>query len=54
MALPASQKKKKSNLKEIDYFPEVNPFEDMDVEGLFDEAVSTPTREANSSNSSNI
>ena len=39
MALPASQKKKKSNLKEIDYFPEVNPFEDMDVEGLFDEAV---------------
>ena len=34
-----STRKRKVKLKEIDYFPEVDPFEDMDVEGLFDEAV---------------
>ena len=32
-------RRKKANLEEIDYFPDVDPFEDMDVEGLFDEAV---------------
>ena len=30
-------KKKKAKLEGIDYFPDVDPFEDMDVEGLFDE-----------------
>ena len=30
-------RKKKANLEGIDYFPDVDPFEDMDVEGLFDE-----------------
>ena len=42
---PPPQKKparKKVKLKKIDYYPEVDPFEEMDVEGLFDddEAVS--------------
>ena len=41
--LPRPQKqparRKKANLEGIDYFPDVDPFEDMDVEGLFDEAV---------------
>ena len=32
-------RRKKAKLEEIDYFPDVDPFEDMDVEGLFDEAV---------------
>ena len=32
-------RRKKANLEGIDYFPDVDPFEDMDVEGLFDEAV---------------
>ena len=30
-------RKKKAKLEGIDYFPEVDPFEDMDVQGLFDE-----------------
>ena len=30
-------RRKKANLEGIDYFPDVDPFEDMDVEGLFDE-----------------
>ena len=30
-------RRKKAKLEEIDYFPDVDPFEDMDVEGLFDE-----------------
>ena len=42
--LPHPQKqparRKKANLEGIDYFPDVDPFEDMDVEGLFDETVS--------------
>ena len=37
--LPRPQKqparRKKANLEGIDYFPDVDPFEDMDVEGLF-------------------
>ena len=41
--LPRPQKqparRKKANLEGIDYFSDVDPFEDMDVEGLFDEAV---------------
>ena len=32
-------KRKKAKKAEIDYYPEVDPFEDMDVEGLFDETV---------------
>ena len=32
-------RRKKTKTAEIDYLPEVDPFEDMDVEGLFDEAV---------------
>ena len=39
--LPRPQKqparRKKAKLEGIDYFPDVDPFEDMDVEGLFDE-----------------
>ena len=31
-------KRKKAKPGEIDYYPEVDPFEDMDIEGLFDEA----------------
>ena len=30
-------RRKKAELEGIDYFPDVDPFEDMDVEGLFDE-----------------
>ena len=30
-------RRKKANLEGIDYFPDVDPFEDMDVEGLFGE-----------------
>ena len=37
LAQPARRKKAKP--AEIDYFPEVDPFEEMDVEGLFDETV---------------
>ena len=46
-------RKKKANLEGIDYFPDVDPFEDMDVEGLFDETapVPPPSREANFSGS---
>ena len=37
-SLPRAQaKKKKAKLEGIDYFPDVDPFEDMDVEGLFGE-----------------
>ena len=32
-------RKKKAKTAEIDYFPEVDPFEDMDVEGLFEDPV---------------
>ena len=32
-------RKKKAQKAEIDYFPEVDPFEDMDVEGLFEDPV---------------
>ena len=32
-------RRKKANLEGIDYFPDVDPFEDMDVEGLFDDPV---------------
>ena len=35
-------RRKKANLEEIDYFPDVDPFEDMDVEGLFDDASVSP------------
>ena len=39
--LPRPQKqparRKKAKLEGIDYYPDVDPFEDMDVEGLFDE-----------------
>ena len=39
--LPRPQKqparRKKAKLEGIDYFPDVDPFEDMDVKGLFDE-----------------
>ena len=37
--LPRAQpaRRKKAKLEGIDYFPDVDPFEDMDVEGLFDE-----------------
>ena len=37
LAPPGASKKKKAKLEGIDYFPDVDPFEDMDVEGLFDE-----------------
>ena len=44
--LPRAQpaRKRKAKLKEIDYLPEVDPFEDMDVEGLFDEVVPSQTK----------
>ena len=32
-------RKKKAKTAEIDYFPEVDPFEDMDFEGLFEDPV---------------
>ena len=32
-------RKKKAKTAEIDYFPKVDPFEDMDVEGLFEDPV---------------
>ena len=32
-------RRKKAELEGIDYFPDVDPFEDMDVEGLFDDPV---------------
>ena len=42
-SLPRAQaKKKKAKLEGIDYFPDVDPFEDMDVEGLFDDAPFSP------------
>ena len=37
-------RKKKANLEGIDYYPDVDPFEDMDVEGLFDETVPSQTK----------
>ena len=45
-SLPRAQpaRKRKAKLKEIDYLPEVDPFEEMDVEGLFDEAVPSQTK----------
>ena len=36
------QKRKKAKLEGIDYFPDVDPFEDMDVEGLFGDAPFSP------------
>ena len=42
-SLPRAQaKKKKAKLEGIDYFPDVDPFEDMDVEGLFGDAPFSP------------
>ena len=38
-------RKKKANLEGIDYYPEVDPFEDMDVEGLFGDAPVPPQSE---------
>ena len=37
-------RKKKAKLEGIDYFPDVDPFEDMDVEGLFDETAPVPPK----------
>ena len=44
--LPRAQpaRRKKAKPAEIDYLPEVDPFEEMDVEGLFDEAVPSQTK----------
>ena len=39
---PRPARKKKAKLEGIDYLPEVDPFEDMDVEGLFDDAPFSP------------
>ena len=45
-SLPRVQaKKKKAELEGIDYFPDVDPFEDMDVEGLFGDAPVSPQPE---------
>ena len=45
-SLPRAQaKKKKAKLEGIDYFPDVDPFEDMDVEGLFGDAPFSPQPE---------
>ena len=45
-SLPRAQaKKKKAKLEGIDYFPDVDPFEDMDVEGLFGNAPVSPQPE---------
>ena len=45
-SLPRAQaKKKKAKLEGIDYFPDVDPFEDMDVEGLFGDAPVSPQPE---------
>ena len=35
-------RRKKAELEGIDYFPDVDPFEDMDVEGLFGDAPFSP------------
>ena len=35
-------RRKKAKLEGIDYYPDVDPFEDMDVEGLFDETAPVP------------
>ena len=45
-SLPRAQpaRKRKAKPAEIDYLPEVDPFEEMDVEGLFDEAVPSQTK----------
>ena len=45
-SLPRAQpaRRKKAKPAEIDYLPEVDPFEEMDVEGLFDEAVPSQTK----------
>ena len=44
--LPRAQPARRRKVKpaEIDYLPEVDPFEEMDVEGLFDEAVPSQTK----------
>ena len=39
LPLPQPARRKKAKKAEIDYPPEVDPFENMDIEGLFDEAV---------------
>ena len=46
-SLPQAQpaRKRKAKLKEIDYLPEVDPFEEMDVEGLFDDEIVPPQPE---------
>ena len=38
-------RRKKAKLEGIDYFPDVDPFEDMDVEGLFGDAPVSPQPE---------
>ena len=47
--LPRPQKqparRKKAKLEGIDYYPDVDPFEDMDVEGLFDETAPQPEKQ---------
>ena len=44
--LPRAQpaRKRKAKPAEVDYLPEVDPFEEMDVEGLFDEVVPSQTK----------
>ena len=46
-SLPQAQpaRKRKAKLKEIDYLPEVDPFEEMDVDGLFDDEIVPPQPE---------
>ena len=45
--LPRAQpaRKRKAKPAEIDYLPEVDPFEEMDVEGLFDDEIVPPQPE---------
>ena len=38
-------RKRKAKPAEIDYLPEVDPFEEMDVEGLFDDEIVPPQPE---------
>ena len=55
--LPRAQpaRKRKAKPAEIDYLPEVDPFEEMDVEGLFDDEIVPPQPEKqNQTPSSNI
>ena len=46
-SLPRAQpaRKRKAKPAEIDYLPEVDPFEEMDVEGLFDDEIVPPQPE---------